>query len=171
MFVGLFLMLFHLPASNPSCANPVPTSQSASISNFNEVNNPMLSGSASDHDPGPDPLGGVRVSDHRLDGSDEPRPTTFTSNQNTFQLAPLELGEGEPDIGIYIPALQVTMTNIQKLKNATLEDSGMAIDDVDRLRDPGAARSTLDMSDMHLVKALRHFIYSTDTSCGHYETI
>lgn len=166
-------MLFHQPALNPSCANSVSTSlESASISDFNDVDNLILSGSASEHDPGPEPpAGGIRVSDHPLDGSDEPRATTSSSNQNSFQPAPLELGEGEPDTGIYIPTLQVTMRNIRELKNATLEDSGMASDDVDRLRDPGPTRCTLDMSDTHLVKALRHFIYSTDTSRDHYETI
>jgi hypothetical protein len=81
------------------------------------------------------------------------------------------VGEGELETGIYIPVLQATMNNIQALKNARLEESGMAPDDVDRLRDPEPARCTLDMSDTHLVKALRHFIYSTDTSRDHYETI
>jgi Transposase family tnp2 len=63
------------------------------------------------------------------------------------------------------------MKNIQGLKNATLDEGGMAPEDVDRLRDPGTARCTLDMSSTHLVKALRHFIYSTDTSRNHYEII
>jgi len=63
------------------------------------------------------------------------------------------------------------MRNIQDLKNATLEDSGMVSDNVDRLRNPEPTCCTLDMLDAHLVKALQHFIYSTDTSCDHYETI
>jgi hypothetical protein len=93
------------------------------------------------------------------------------SDQITFQPAPLELEAGETDTGIYIPALQVTMKNIQALKNATLGEGRMAPDDVDLLRDPEQAHCTLDMLDTHLVKALQHFIYSTDTSRDHYETI
>jgi hypothetical protein len=83
----------------------------------------------------------------------------------------LESEEGEADTGIYIPALQVTMKNIQVLKNATLEEGGMAPNDVDWLRDPELAHCILDMSDTHLLKSLRHFIYSTDTSRDHYETV
>ncbi|KAF8223601.1 hypothetical protein L208DRAFT_1316134, partial [Tricholoma matsutake] len=70
-----------------------------------------------------------------------------------------------------LPALQITLTNIQALKNATLEDGGMDPEDIDWLRDPELARDTLDMSDTHLVKALRHFIYSTNSSRDHYDTI
>ena len=47
----------------------------------------------------------------------------------------------------------------------------MAPDDIDRLRDPESACCTLDMSDVHLVKALQHFIYSTATPRDQYETI
>jgi hypothetical protein len=103
------------------------------------------------------------------DGSEESGPTA--PNPGSFQPAALELEEGELDTGIYIPALQVTMKNIQALKNASLEDSGMAPDDINRLRDPKSAHCALDMLDTHLMKALRHFIYSTDTSRNHYETI
>ena len=63
------------------------------------------------------------------------------------------------------------MMNIQALKNATLEESGMAPEDINWLRDPESAHGALDMSDTHLVKALHHFIYLTDTSCNHYKTI
>ncbi|KAF8229827.1 hypothetical protein L208DRAFT_1164777, partial [Tricholoma matsutake] len=70
-----------------------------------------------------------------------------------------------------IPALQITMNNIQALKNVTLDESSMAPDDIDRLRDPQPAFLGLDMSNTHLIKSLRHFIYSTDTSCDHYEII
>jgi hypothetical protein len=63
------------------------------------------------------------------------------------------------------------MKNIHALKNATLEEGGMAPDDIDRLRDPESTRCTLDMSDTHLVKTLRHFVYSADTSREHYEII
>jgi hypothetical protein len=63
------------------------------------------------------------------------------------------------------------MNNIQALKNATLDESGMARDDIDRLRNPQPAFYGLDMSDTHLIKSLRHFIYSTDMSRDHYETI
>jgi hypothetical protein len=83
----------------------------------------------------------------------------------------LEPEEGEWDTGIYIPALQVTTENIHALKNATLEEGGMEPDKINRLRNPDLARCSLDMSDTHLVKALRHFIHSTDTSRDHYETI
>ena len=95
------------------------------------------------------------------------------ANQQPFRPPTLESAEGEPDTGIYIPALQITMNNIRALKNATLDEShcGMAPDDVERLRDPQPASCGLDMSDTHLVKALRHFIYSTDTSRDHYEMI
>ena len=44
-------------------------------------------------------------------------------------------------------------------------------EDIDWLRDPESACDTLDMSDTHLVKALQHFIYSTNSSCDHYDTI
>jgi hypothetical protein len=83
----------------------------------------------------------------------------------------LDLEDDEPATGIYIPSLLVTTKNIQKLKDATLEQTGMGSEDLDRLRNAGAAHYTLDMLDTHLVKVLRHFIYSTDTSCHHYETI
>jgi hypothetical protein len=63
------------------------------------------------------------------------------------------------------------MTNIQTLKNATLEESGMAPEDIDQLRDPESAHGALDLLDTHLVKALRHFNFSSDTSRNHYETI
>ncbi|KAF8229219.1 hypothetical protein L208DRAFT_1079798, partial [Tricholoma matsutake] len=70
-----------------------------------------------------------------------------------------------------IPALQITMNNIQALKNTTLDGSGMAPDDIDRLRDPQPAFCGLDMLDTHLIKSLWHFIYSMDTSCNHNEMI
>ncbi|KAF8230585.1 hypothetical protein L208DRAFT_1069529, partial [Tricholoma matsutake] len=70
-----------------------------------------------------------------------------------------------------IPALQITINNIQALKNATLDKSGMAPDDIDQLRDPQPAFCSLDMLDTHLIKSLQHFIYSTDMSHNHYETI
>ena len=98
-------------------------------------------------------------------------PTPTTPDPFSFQPAPLELEADETDTGIYIPALQVTMKNIQALKNATLDEGGMAPEDIERLREPEGARHTLDMSDAHLVKALRHFIHSTSTSRDHYETI
>jgi hypothetical protein len=63
------------------------------------------------------------------------------------------------------------MKNILALKNATLKEGGMDLDEIGRLRDPDLARHTLDMSDTHLVKALRHFVHSTGTSRDHYETI
>jgi hypothetical protein len=63
------------------------------------------------------------------------------------------------------------MKNIQALKNVTLEEGGMAPDDVDRLRDPELAHCILDMSDTHLLKSLQHFIYSTDTFRDHHETV
>ena len=137
--------------------------QSALIPDINEDNNPICS-TASDNDPE-----GVCVPDQRPDGSKG--SSLAATNLGSFQPALLELDKGELDTGIYIPALQVTMKNIQALKNATLEESRMAPDDVDCLRDPEPAHCTLDMSDTHLVKALRHFIHSTDTSRDHYETI
>ena len=125
----------------------------------------MPLGSVSDHNPE-----GVCIPNHGPEVSENSGPAA--SNQGSFQPAPLELEEGKMDTGIYIPALQVTTKNIQALKNATLEESGMAPTDIEWLRDPEpAARCNLDMSDTHLVKALRHFIYSTDTSHNHYETI
>jgi Transposase family tnp2 len=93
------------------------------------------------------------------------------ADQESFRPPTLELDEGEPDTRIYIPALQITMNNIQALKNATLDASGMAPDDVNQLRDPQLAFCGLDMSDTHLIKSLQHFIYSTDMSHDHYETI
>ena len=137
--------------------------QSALVPDINEVDNPICS-TPFDHNPE-----GICVPDHRPDGSEG--SNLAATDPGSFQPAPLELDEGELDTGIYIPALQVTMKNIQALKNARLEESGMAPDDVDRLRDPEPTRCTLDMSDTHLVKALRHFIHSTDTSRDHYETI
>ena len=139
--------------------------QGASSPRVNEIKNPIPPGSASDHDPE-----GGYIPDHHPSGSQESGPGT-ASNLGSFQPAALDLEEGEPDTGIYIPALQVTMTNIQTLKNATLEESGMAPEDIDRLRDPESAHGALDLLDTHLVKALRHFIYLSDTSRNHYETI
>ena len=63
------------------------------------------------------------------------------------------------------------MENIHALKNASLENSEMAPDNVNWLRDPDQAHCMLDMSDTHLMEALCHFIYSIDTSQDHYETI
>ena len=98
--------------------------------------------------------------------------TTADTNQGSFQPPTLPLDEGEPvETGIYIPALQITMNNIQALKNATLNRSGMAPEDIDWLRDPQPAFCGLDMSDTHLIKSLQHFIYSTDTSCDCYKII
>jgi hypothetical protein len=108
--------------------------------------------------------------DDRHNPNPSQHPGRGDANQESFQPPTLEADEDE-DIGIYIPALQITMNNIQALKNATLEESGMAPDDIDRLRDPQPAFCSLDMSDTHLIKSLRHFIYSTDTSRDHYETI
>ena len=120
--------------------------QDASIPDVNEIDSLTPPASTSDHDP----------KGAHSDGSEESGPTA--PNPGSFQLAMLELEEGELDTGIYIPALQVTMKNIQALKNASLEDSGMAPNDINRLRDPESAHCALDMSDTHLVKALRHFI-------------
>jgi hypothetical protein len=64
------------------------------------------------------------------------------------------------------------MKTIQVLMNvAMLENSGMGSDDIDQLKDPEYLHCTLDISDMHLVKALQHFIYLTNTSYHYYETI
>jgi hypothetical protein len=137
--------------------------QGTSIPNVNEINSLILPASNSDHNPE-----GVCIP--HSDGSEESGPAA--SNPGSFQPATLKLKEGELDAGIYISALQVTMKNIKALKNATLEEGGMAPADIDQLRDPQpAAWCNLDMSDTHLVKALWHFIYSMDTSHDHYETI
>ena len=168
----LYLILSPQPALNATGANIVSGSQnldedqSALFLDYNEIDNPTQPGSASGHS---GEGHGVCDPDRCLDGPDEPSPTA--SNQSSFQPAPLEQEDGDLNTGIYIPALQVTMTNIQALKDATLENGGMAAEDVDWLRDSGSTRCTLDMSDTHLIKALRHFIHSTDTSRDHYETI
>jgi hypothetical protein len=72
----------------------------------------------------------IDATDHHPEGERDPnqRPN---ADQESFRPPILELDEGEPDTGIYIPALQITMNNIQALKNATLDKSGMAPDDVD----------------------------------------
>ena len=116
------------------------------------------------------PVNEIDAPDHHPEGERDPnqRPD---ADQESFRPPILEPDEGEPDTGIYIPALRITMNNIQALKNATLDESGMAPDDVNRLRDPQPASCGLDMSDIHFIKSLRHFIYSTDTSRDHYETI
>jgi hypothetical protein len=139
--------------------------QGASSPSVDEIDNLMPPGSASDHNPR-----GVCIPNHHPEVSETSGPAA--SNQGSFQPAPLELEEGEIDTGIYIPALQVTMKNIQALKNATLEEGRMAPADIDWLRDPEpAAWCNLDMSDTHLMEALWHFIYLMDTSCDHHETI
>jgi hypothetical protein len=147
-----------------------PTSQSSdedqgtSNPGVDGIDNLMPPGSGSEHD-----SQGVCIPDHHPEVSENSGPAAL--NQG-FQPAPLELEEGKLDTGIYIPALQVMMKNIQALKNATLEEGRMAPADIDQLRDPEpAAWCNLDMSDTHLVKAPWHFIYLTDTSCDHYETI
>lgn len=154
-FFRSFLILFPQPAPGPS-----------NLTGANdEIDNPIQGGVGhSDHD-----LEGVCAPNHRLNGLEEAGPVAL--NRDSFQPAPLELELGEPDTGIYIPALQVTMENIRALKNAALEEGKMSTDDINRLRDPELGRCPLDMSDVHLVKALRHFIYSTGTSRDHYETI
>lgn len=172
-FLVFFLdkISFHQPASNHSDINHVPTFhsdevQSTSIPNANEIANTISFGSTFDHD-----LRGLCIPDHHPNGSEECGQTeSIASNSGSFQPAPLDLDEGELDTGVLISALQVTIKNIRALKNMTLKD-GMAPDDVDRLRDPELAHCTLNMSDIHLMKALWHFIYLTNTSCDHYETI
>lgn len=154
-------------ALNALDANHVPTfhldeNPIASVINVNEVNN--WPGGTFDHG-----LEGVYTPGQRPNGSKDSGPAA--ADTGSFQPALLELEESEPDTGTYIPALQVTMKNINALKSATLEESGMAPDDVEQLRDPEQTRCTLDMSDTHLVKVLRHFMYLTDTSRDHYETI
>lgn len=158
LFFRSFLIIFPQPAlpasiaSNPTGAN-------------DEIDSSIHSGVGdSNHD-----LGGVCAPNHHLDGSGETGPVAL--NQDSFQPTPLELELGESNTGIYIPALQVTMENIRALKNAVLEEGKMSPEDVNRLRDPDLECCTLDMSDRHLVKALRHFIYSTGSSRDHYETI
>jgi hypothetical protein len=140
--------------------------QGGSTPNFNKIDDLNWPGSPSDHNP----EGVCAPNDHHLDIPEEPESEP-TANQNSFQPDPLEVDKGEPDTGIYIPALQVMMKNIQALKDATLEDSGMTPADIDQLKDPQPASGNLDMSDTHLVKVLQHFIYSMDTSHNHYETI
>jgi hypothetical protein len=138
--------------------------QSTPISNINEADNPISCSTTSDHN-----LEGVCAPDHHSEGSEG--SSLAPTGPGSFQPAPLAVDKGELETGIYIPALQATINNIHALKNARLEESRVATDEVDRLRDPESAHCTLDMSDTHLVKALRHFIYSTDTSRDHYETI
>ena len=114
---------------------------------------------------------GVPPPDETPNDPEPEEPETGDPDPGSFQPDPLEFEEGEQDTGTSLPDLQITLTNIQALKNATLEDGGMDPEDIDRLRDPESARDTLDMSDTHLVKALRHFIYSTNSSRDHYDTI
>jgi hypothetical protein len=79
---------------------------------------------------------------------------TGNPDPGSFQPDLLEFKEGEQDMGTSLPDLQITLTKIQALKNATLEDGGMDPKDIDWLRDPESACNTLDMSDTHLVKVL-----------------
>lgn len=53
-------------------------------------------------------------SDHNLhiDGPKQSEATTSNQANGSFQPAPLLLKEGEANIGIYIPALQVMMKNV-----------------------------------------------------------
>ena len=67
--------------------------------------------------------------DHHPEGEHDPNQHP-NANQESFRPPTLESDEGEADTGIYIPALRITMNNIQALKNATLDKSGMAPDDV-----------------------------------------
>ena len=62
--------------------------------------------------------------------------------------------EGEANIGIYIPTLQVIMKNIQALKDVTLKEGRMGLGDINCLKDPKQACFILDMLDIHLVKVL-----------------
>jgi len=112
----------------------------------------------------------INASDYHPEDECDPNQCPDT-NQEAFWPPTLELDEGEPDTGIYVPALQITMNNIQALKNATLDKSDMAPDDVNWLRDPQPVFCSLDMSDTHLIKSLWHFIYSTDMSHDHYKMI
>jgi hypothetical protein len=99
-----------------------------------------------DHD-----LEGICIPDHHPNGSEE--SVSAASNPGSFQPTLLELDDAELDTIIYVPALQVTIKNIQALKSARLKESGMGPDNVDQLRDPAPACCTLDMSNTHLVKA------------------
>jgi len=123
-----------------------------------------------DQNPDGDQHTPINAPDHHPEGLCDPNQCP-NANWESFRPPTLDSDEGKPDTGIYIPALQVMMNNIQALKNVTLDKSGMAPDDIDWLRDPLPSFCHLDMLDTHLVKSLWHFIYSTDMSCNHYETI
>jgi len=136
------------------------------------VNNDMMDDQNPDgdqHTPLPT-IHEINTPDHHPEGLCDPNQCP-NADQESFQPPTLDSDEGEPDTGIYISAPQITMNNIQALKYATLDESGMAPDDVDQLRDPQPAFCSLDMSDTHLIKSLQHFIYSTDMTCNHYEMI
>lgn len=59
---------------------------------------------------------------------------------------------------IHIPALQTTQKFIEALRSASLDCSNMDPEDVLRLRTPDPDAHSLDVSDVHTVKAVCQFI-------------
>jgi len=103
-------------------------------------------------------------------------PTNQTNNggqvtREPIQPAPLETREGDSNIEIHISSLQITEQFLDTLRNATLENSKMDLEDITCLREPERDTFLVDISDKHLVKALRIFLASTNSSREHYEQI
>jgi len=67
------------------------------------INNPISPGSASDYKPKPELPEDICVPDHHLNGSKGSGSEPSAPNDSFIHLAPLDLKEGKPDTGIYIP--------------------------------------------------------------------
>ena len=75
----------------------------------------------------------------------------------------------DPSTTIHLPNLQTTQDFVDALRSASLEKSGMQLEDIDCLRDPGPV---LDIKDLlPLLRSLRHLINNAGSSWAHYEGI
>ena len=107
--------------------------------------------------------------------SPEPPPGTTEAGQsgqhNSIEPDPLEQEPTEDDPGatIWLPNLQTTQRFVDALRMASLENSGMQLEDIDSLWDPGLV---LDLEDPSpLLRSLRHFINNSGSSWAHYNGI
>jgi hypothetical protein len=84
---------------------------------------------------------------------------------------PLERAEDGEDIAttIHLPDLQTTQQFVDLLRIAVLEDSGMSIEDIENLRNPGQEPALVDPSP--LLRSIRHFINNTGSSREHYDIL
>lgn len=73
--------------------------------------------------------------------------------------------DNDPGIVIHLPSLQSTQGFIYALITTQLDKSGMQLEDIESLQDPGPVSSIKDPSP--LLRSLRHFINNSGSSWDH----